>query len=285
MKLIRFLKSKTLWANLLVAIIGMALLFWGITTMLSSYTRHGENIQVPDLSRLSYEEAVRRLQSEELEFEILDSAEFNPDFPRGSILAQYPYAGSLVKEGRIIKLTLNPLKPRKIELPELIEKTKRRAIYDLQSKGFELGELEYIPYIGKDVVVDVKVNGSSVKSQDKFEKGTVVTLVLGQGLGGSLVRVPYLKRLTLAEAEEKLLGASLNKGSIRFDDEITDSAAALVYQQYPNPTQKPSINLGQQVDIWLTNDYTKLPLDSLEYLQYDLPDSLNHAATDTTQTL
>ncbi|MGB0175803.1 MAG: PASTA domain-containing protein [Owenweeksia sp.] len=285
MKLIRFIKSKTFWANLLVAVIGITLLFWGITAILSSYTRHGENIQVPDLSRLSYEEAVRRLETVELASEILDSAEFNPEFPRGSVLQQYPFAGSLVKEGRVIKLTLNPLKPRKIELPELIEKTKRRAIYDLQSKGFEIGELEYVPYIGKDVVVDVKIKGRSVKSKSKFEKGTVVTLVLGQGLGGSLINVPYLKRLTLREAEEKLLAASLNKGSVRFDDDITDSASALVYKQYPNPSLKPAINIGQQVDIWLTNDYTKLPVDSLESLEYEIHDSLNNAAADTDQDL
>ncbi len=277
MKLIRFFKSKTFWANVLVAIIALALLFWGLTAILNSYTRHGENIQVPDLSRLSYEEAVRRLQSEELEHEILDSAEFNPEFPRGSILGQYPYPGSLVKVGRVIKLTLNPLKPRKIDLPELIEKTKRRALYDLESKGFEIGELTYVPYIGKDVVVDVKVDGRSVKSKSKFEKGTRVNLVLGQGLGGSLIRVPYLKRLSLEEARTKLLEASLNLGSVRFDENIADSAAAIVYQQYPNPSRKPSINLGSQVDIWLSDDYTKLPMDSLEYLQYEIPDSLNNA--------
>lgn len=282
MKLIRFLKSKSFWANLLVAVVGIALLIWGVNASLRGYTHHGDNITVPDLSRLSYEEAVRRLESTELGYEILDSAEFNPEYPRGSILQQYPYPGSLVKERRVIKLTLNPLKPRKIELPELIEKTKRRAIYDLQSKGFEVGELEYIPYIGKDVVVDVKVNGRSVKAKARFEKGTVVQLVLGQGLGGSMVNVPYLKRLTLAEAEEKLLAASLNKGSVRFDESIQDTAAAVVYQQYPNPSHKPSVNIGQQIDIWLTDDYTKLPLDSLEYLQYEIPDSLRNDA-DTTQ--
>lgn len=281
MKLFKFFSSKTFLANFILAIIVIVLFFWGINAFLSSYTRHGENIQVPDLQHLSYNEATEILKNATLEYTILDSAEYDPSYPRGSIIAQYPTAGSLVKEGREIKLTINPLSPRKIELPELIEKTKRRAIYDLQSKGFEVGELEYVPYIGKDVVVNVKVNGHSVKAKDKFDKGTVVVLVLGQGLGNSLIKVPYLKWMTLPEAEEKLLSSSLNKGAIRFDEEVTDSATAIVYQQYPNPSREPAINIGQQVDLWLTNDYTKLPVDSLEYLNYETQDTLSHAEPDS----
>ena len=66
-------KSKSFWANLLVAVVGIALLIWGVNASLRGYTHHGDNIQVPDLSRLSYEEAVRRLESTELGYEILDA--------------------------------------------------------------------------------------------------------------------------------------------------------------------------------------------------------------------
>ncbi len=282
MKIIRFFKSKTFWANLIIAVILMALLSWGISAALDAYTRHGENIKVPELKRLSYTEAQKTLEELELVALILDSAEFNPDFPRGSVLGQYPEPGSLVKEGREIRLTLNPLKPRKIALPELIEKTKRRAVYDIQSKGLKVGELEYVPYIGKDVVVDVKVKDRSVKAGDKFDKGTVIDLVLGQGLGDTRIKVPYLRWLSLEEAEAKLLTYSLNLGAVTYDEEISDSATVLVYRQYPAPTLKPSINPGQQIDIWLTNDYTKIPNDSLLFLSNEIPDSLNASLPDTT---
>jgi len=275
MKIIRFFKSKTFWANLIVAIILIALMLWGTTSALDVYTRHGENIKVPELNRLSYTEAQETLEELELEAVILDSAEFDPNFPRGSVLNQYPDAGSLVKKGREIRLTLNPLKPRKIVLPILIEKTKRRAVYDIESKGFKVGDLEYVPYIGKDVVVDIKVNGKSVKAGDRFEKGTVITLVLGQGLGDSRIKVPYLRWLTKEEADNKLLTYSLNLGAVVYDEEVTDTLAALVYRQYPGPTFKPSISPGQQIDIWLTNDHTKIPNDSLQFLTNEIPDSLN----------
>lgn len=281
MKLIRFLKSKTFFANLAIAVLLLALMFWGFSSWLTSYTRYDENISVPELNRLSISEAMENLESAELIFSILDSAEYNPEYPRGSVLQQYPEAGAQVKKGRVIRLTINPVQPKKIELPDLIEKTKRRAIYDLQSKGFKVGELEYIPYIGKDVVVEVKIDGEVIKPKAKLDKGTTVNLVLGQGLGKALVKVPYLKRMTLEEAEARLLKSSLNKGAIMYDEDLKDTALAVVYDQYPSPTLNPALNIGQQVDIRLTDDYTKLPTDTLEHLQFELQDT-SYVPIDTT---
>lgn len=281
MKLFRFIASKTLWANVLIFIIVCALLFLGIKSWLSSYTRHGDNIVVPSLMRMDYNEAKDALGKRELIAEILDTSEFNPDFPRGSVINQYPEEGSTVKKGRAIRLTINPMKPRKIEIPMLIEKTKRRAIYDLESKGFKVGELSYVPYIGKDVVVDIKVDGKSVTEKDRFEKGTVVNLVLGQGIGDNRIAMPYLKYKTLEDAKATLLKASLNLGSIIYDEEVADSAAAVVYQQSPAPSLQPNVNQGAQVDLWLTEDYTKIPNDSLQFLHPEIADSLNNAAIPT----
>jgi beta-lactam-binding protein with PASTA domain len=273
MKLIRFFKSKTFWLNFILAVIAVSLIFFGLKTWLDSYTRHGENIAVPDLIRLSYEEATSQLTALGLEAEILDTAEFNPKMPRGSIVDQYPPAAALVKTGREIKLTVNPMKPRKIELPDLVEKTKRRAIYDLESKGFVVGDLEYVPYIGKDVVVDVKIKGISVNPKQRFDKGTVVTLVLGRGLGDTRIAMPYLKWMQLGEAKNRLMEMGLNIGSITYDPEVVDSTAALIYQQYPQPSLTPNINAGISVDLWLTEDYTKIPNDSLAYQTNAIPDS------------
>jgi len=274
MKLIRFLFSKTFWANVLVALVLGALLLWGISAALEAYTMHQENIQVPALDKMSITQAEQALAEKNLKYEVIDSSEFDPGFPRGSVVNQYPKAGGFVKEGRVIKLTVNPLQARKVAVPNLIEKTRRRAIYDLTSKGFKVGELQYVPYIGKDVVVDIKHNGKSVVSGAKFVKGTVIDLVLGQGLGNELIRSPYLRWLTAEEAENKLKSKSLNLGSTIWDEEITDTSLALVYRQYPEPSLEPAVKPGEAVDIWLTNDYTKIPNDSLLYQNPTATDSL-----------
>ena len=276
MKFFYFLVSKTLWVNVLIALILAAGLLWGLSNWLDDYTRHRQSLTVPELKTLALTEVEEQLETLHLDYSIIDSASYDPDYPRGAVVDQYPRAGSQVKEGREIKLTLNPRQPRKIPIANLQEKTKRRAIYDLESKGFKVGELQYIPYLGKDVVVRVKVNGEEVKSGDKFEKGTTVDLVLGEGLGENRIRSPYLHWLNREEARSKLNERSLNLGSLIYDEDIQDSSLALVYRQSPPPSRKPEIRPGSEVDIWLTEDYTKIKTDSLEY-QSRRRDSIQNA--------
>ncbi len=278
MKFFRFLASKTFWANVVLVALVCVGLFFALNWWLGRFTRHGDTIKVPNLLRLDYAEADQILKKNELKGVILDTAEFTTEFPRGSIIAQYPSRGSEVKTGREIRLTVNPMKARKIEMPQLIEKTKRRAIYDLESKGFEVGELTYVPYIGKDVVVDMKVDGLSVKEKTKWDKGTVVELVLGQGLGRQRIPMPYLRFLSLEEAKLLLQEKSLNLGSVMYENMDGDTASAVVLRQYPPPSREKSVNVGSEVDLWLTTDYTIIPNDSLDFL---VPDSLDNYLNDT----
>lgn len=279
MKLFRFLVSKTFFANLIIMALVAALLIWLLSYSLGRYTEHGSSITVPDLEGLALTEVETRLDKAALQFEIIDSAEYNPSYSRGAVISQYPEAGNEVKTGRVLKLTINPFFPRKVEVPDLIEKTKRRAIYDLESKGFKVGELQYVPYIGKDVVIDMKIDERSLMPGTKLKKGTTIDLVLGMGLSDELVLAPYLRWKSLEEAVEYLKLRSFNLGSIIYDDEITDTAAALVFRQNPAPSLEPSIRMGREIDLWLTNDYTKIVNDSLEFQNPAPLDSLSNDST------
>jgi len=274
MKFISFLKSKTFFANLVLASLLIAGLLFGLNYFLDSYSRHGENIKVTNLNALALSEVDKILSEKGLFYEVIDSSEYDPLFPRGSVMGQYPEAGASVKVGRSIRITINPFNPRKIEMPMLVEKTKRRAIYDLESQGFVVGNLIYVPYIGKDVVIEVKIGDRSVMPGEKLNKGTIIDLVLGQGLSDELIPSPYLRWKTLEEAREDLLARSLNLGSIIYDEVINDTAAALVYRQSPPPSLNPSIQMGREIDLWLTNDYTKITNDSLEFRLQTPPDSI-----------
>lgn len=279
MKLFRFLISKTFFVNLiLIAIVGAALI-WGLDYSLDRYTQHGITVKVPNLQGLALTEVETKLKSSQLKFAIIDSAEYDPSYARGAVISQYPEAGNQVKTGRELKLTINPFYPRKVALPDLIERTKRRAIYDLESKGFQVGELQYVPYIGKDVVIDVKIEERSLMPGTKLKKGTTIDLVLGMGLSDELVRSPYLRWKSLEEVRDYLRDRSFNLGSIIYDEEITDTAAALVYRQNPAPSVEPSIRMGRAIDLWLTNDYTKIANDSLEFQNIASPDSLLNDST------
>jgi hypothetical protein len=111
------------------------------------------------------EETKETLDPLGLTFEVLDSSEFYPNLPPMSVISFYPNTGHKVKKGRTINISLNPSGPRMIKIPDVIEKSRRRAIYDLESKGFRLGKLSYVPYIGKDMVVGMQVNDLLVTNE------------------------------------------------------------------------------------------------------------------------
>lgn len=261
-------------ANAVLALLFVAAVVGSTNLLLRACTHHGEQISVPDLSGLSLNEAEILLGDAELAFRVIDSAEFNPDIPLGAVIEQYPAGGSLVKEGRQILLTINPFTVHKIELPNIIDKTLRRAIYDLESKGFVVGVSIYKPDLARDAILGMQVQNVDVKPGDKFVRGTVVDLIVGTGIGDERIAVPYLRWLTAEDAKIKLRELSLNIGLVLYDEEVTDTLTALVYKQTPGPTMHPMLPLGTTIDLWLTNDYTKIPNDSLAFKQPVLnPDS------------
>ncbi len=284
-KILAFISSKTFFANLALSGVLAVIIFFGLKAWLNATTHHGEKLTVPELYGVTLEEASSILADQELEFKVIDSAEFNPKMPLGAVLEQYPKAGDAVKSERQILLTINPFTVRKIEVPNIIDKTLRRAVYDLQSKGFEVGELIYKPDIAKDVILALKRGEEDVAPGDKFIKGTVIDLIVGSGLGNERIPVPYLKWLSLEKAEKKLLSNSLNLGLVLFDEEVEDSTTAVVYRQSPNPSHEPRLRLGTTVDIWLTNDSTKVPNDSLafQYPNMDVDSIRAYFEADTTE--
>lgn len=245
----------------------MTLLYFILRWSLDKVTRHDMSIEVPDLSGLHIDDAETVLKEVGLEMEILDSSEFNNAYEGHQVWIQYPMALSKVKIGRPIQLTINPVREPLIALPNLIEKTRRRAIFDLKSKGFLVGDLSYVPYIGKDVVVKVLLKKEETQVGKLYPKGTKFDLVLGGGLSQEKVKVPYLARLSMTEAYELLLANSLNLGLTIWElpEEPTaeDSASARVFKQEPKSDYEYGVRMGSDIDIWLTSDSTKWPSDTL----------------------
>ena len=262
-KFFRFLVSKTFVVNVILAILGGILFLWIINLWLDSYTRYGEEIVVPNLSDIRIDEAAEMLLQQELDFKVIDSAEFNDLYPPLAVIEQYPEADSRVKSGRVIMLTINPKRQRKIELPNIKDKTIRRALHDLESRGLEVGELIYVPDIARDVVIGIQLEGEEIEAGTRLEKGTILDLIVGRGLSQEKIHVPYLKFMNLEEAQNKIKLSSLNLGIVIYDETVEDSANAIVFKQYPRATLNPAIRMGSSIDLWLTSDSTKIENDSL----------------------
>ena len=160
-------------------------MFFLLSRFLSFRTNHNQKIIVPDLAKLSLEEADKKLKDADLAFIVIDSASFNAEYPPKSVLEQDPEAGDFVKEGRKIYLTLNASNYRKVAIPDVLGKTKRQVVTHLTSIGFRIGNSTYIPDIGRDVVRRLKFNGKELSTGDMVAKNSVIDFVLGDGKLGN----------------------------------------------------------------------------------------------------
>jgi beta-lactam-binding protein with PASTA domain len=181
MSFFRFIKSKSFFIQVGIAIVAAFLFIFLLKWWLGVTTHHDQKIEVPDLNKMSLTDVEAKLKALDLDFIVIDSASFNPNYPKQSVIEQFPEAGDFVKEKRKIYLTLNPSKYRDIKIPDLNGRTKRQAMSQLQSIGFTIGEFSYIPDIGKDVVRGLKHKGRDLKPGEKLPKNSVIDLVLGDG--------------------------------------------------------------------------------------------------------
>lgn len=187
MSVIQFIKSKTFLKQLILALVAFLIFAVAVVQWLKFSTNHNQKIEVPNLEKMSLNEAEIVLQNIDLNLEVIDSASFNPEYPAKSVIEQSPEAGQFVKENRKIYLTLNPSRYPNIEMPDLYGKTKRQALSQLLAIGFRVDtSAVYVKDIAKDVVRGLLLNGNLIKTGDKIPKNSMIKLKLGDGNEGEL---------------------------------------------------------------------------------------------------
>lgn len=148
---------------------------------LKGTTNHGEFVEVPDFSKMSVMEMRKAVEEAGLRYQVLDSSDFNPEYPRFSILDQNPPAGNKVKANRKIYFTVNPSGYKKVTVPDIIQVTQRNAASMLRAVGLEVERVTYIDELGKDMVYRMKHKGKYIKPGDRLPKTSQVELICGNG--------------------------------------------------------------------------------------------------------
>tara|TARA_Y100000815_G_scaffold215244_1_gene200330 strand:+ start:2163 stop:2741 length:579 start_codon:yes stop_codon:yes gene_type:complete len=182
MGLIRFIFSKAFVKQLLLALLVLIILVFVILFWLKSSTNHDQRISVPDLSKMTLNLVKQQLDDADLNYVVIDSSNYNPDYPKYSVIEQTPGPGKFVKEDRKIYLVLNPSGYRKIEVPNIVGRTRRQAEPTLVALGFKVGKIDYRDYIAKDEVLEMRYKGQTIKAGERLQKTAVIDLVLGNGL-------------------------------------------------------------------------------------------------------
>lgn len=181
MSIVKFLTSKVFFKQLALAIVAIVVLSFLILKWLNITTNHGEFVTVPDLKGKSLETVEIELNDNDLRMEIQDSANYNPNYPKYSVIEQNPIAGAQVKENRKIYLILNPSGYRKVEVPNVLKRTFRQARPQLEALEFKIGEITYIDNIGKDVVLGLKHKGKTLEPGTMLPLTSKIDVVLGNG--------------------------------------------------------------------------------------------------------
>ena len=181
MSIIKFLTSKTFFKQLLLAVVAIIVLCFIMLKWLNITTNHGDFVIVPNLKGKSIETVKIELRDNDLDFKLQDSANYNPDYPKYSVIDQDPKSGAKVKEGRKIYITVNPSDYRKIAVPDLRERTFRQAKPTLEALGFKVGKVSYIDNIAKDLVLKMTFKGEELRPGDKLPKTSSIDFVLGNG--------------------------------------------------------------------------------------------------------
>jgi len=167
----------TILAMMLISILGYLFVFF---VFLPSYTEHGESVLVPDVSKIPYKEAEKKLEDAGFRIETRDSV-YMPDLPPLTVIKQYPSPLTSVKPDRTILLTLNKIVPPTVKLPALLDMSVYQAKSQLESHKLMLKDIKKIPDIARNMVLKVMVKGKEIKEGTELPQGTGVTLVVGEG--------------------------------------------------------------------------------------------------------
>ena len=248
--------------NLLAALVVVVLLIVGAIIFLNVVTKHNQELIVPDLSNLTVEEARAVAEQEQMRIDVTDSV-FVRRMKRGAVYRQNPVPGSKVKSGRRIALTINAVNAKEITMPNLVGYSTRQAKVELLSRGLVLGKLIYVQDMATNNVLRQLHGNREIEPGVMVESGTVIDLVVGLNSLDNVTYVPYLAGLRNLSAVEAIHDHSLNIGSMTFDETVKDyddSLNAVVYRQVPEACDTISVNMGDNVDLFLTLDHSRVPV-------------------------
>lgn len=253
-------KDRWILKNLVAAAIYLVVLL-GITTVwLNLITNHGKTVKAPDFTNLTVPEARKIASQANVQVKVVDSV-FVRRLAGGVVYRQQPKAGSTVKKGRSIFLTINSIVPRKVVMPNLYGYSVTEARAELQNRGLNLGKLSYVKDIATNTVLAQSCEGREAKAGALVVSGSSIDLKVGVSSEDNSTTVPRLIGMKYVRAIDALHDRYLNAGRVRFDENIrtyADSMNAVVYKQDALGEKK---SLGTAVNIYLTLDQGKLPAE------------------------
>lgn len=247
----KFITGRPLWANILLGIGILIVLFFIFFQSLSFITRHDKSLAVPSVTGKSFEEAKKVLEAQGFEVEIQDTV-YVDTAALLSVVKQFPNADSKVKMNRTVYLIINRNAAPDIDMPNLVGMSFRSAQITLQQQKLKIEDTIYRPDITA-AVLEQQYKGQPIKPGTKIQMGSGITLIIGRGTGTEELDVPDLVGLTLGEARVIIESSGFNNGTVQ-PAGSTDPNLFVYRQSVPRLTSSGNVNRlrqGQVIDLWV----------------------------------
>lgn len=154
-------------------------ILWLAMCFLDVWTHHGEEVIVPEIKSMSYDEASKLLQKHGLEIEISDSI-YDTSIEPGTIIESWPKAESKIKSGRKVYVTITSFSPRMVTISgPVVGVSSRQAISYLNAMGINGIKIKNVPSEFTDLVEDAYYNNKRIGVGTMLPVDAVVTLEVG----------------------------------------------------------------------------------------------------------
>ncbi|MFZ1675886.1 MAG: PASTA domain-containing protein [Saprospiraceae bacterium] len=237
-----YLRTKDFKYTITAVLLFLGIFLLSVFLWLRIYTHHGQELDLPDYTGFQYEDAVKDAMRKKFRMSISDSLHILGK-PGGQILKQNPAPHSLVKQKRMIYVTITKRSPDKIlsgRLPEMYGKNfqrKKRELdehFQIKSKVIEKrydpaeeGQILEVQYRGQ-TIMDSKGRNNDVQ----IEKGDALDFIISEKSGG-LIDIPNLLCKTYDEAQFLLENLGLTVGEVLKEGDVSDLSSAYIIAQDP----------------------------------------------------
>ena len=246
-----------------LSVVGYFSFDWAMSALVHSR----KEVAVPDVSKKPVAVALDSLANAKLAMRKAGE-EYQPDLPSGSVIRQLPPAGTIVREGKVVRVWVSQ-GSETIEVPDLSAVTLHNAELLIRQAHLAVG--------AKDTAYSLTVNKGSIISQEPApktlaQKGAAVNLVVSGGIPPSTVRLmPDFRHKKIVDVNRWASDADMNFRIEEDADSLFPNGT--IVKQIPPPDSEvaPDAEIIITVSSRPQNDNEKL-----YRVHYELPQGKNY---------
>jgi len=182
MNIKKFYKDYTVFSTLVIMLIVSVLIVLIVSGLTKFITLHGQEYELPDFTGMDAEQIEMFKNDENIHHYrlVINDSVFVPDKKGGIVLSQDPAAGSKVKKGRKIYLSIVAMSMPNVEMPNLVDLSLRQAENMLQSNDLQLGQVIYKASKYPNAVLEQRYKGRVIEAGTSVPYLSKITLIVGK---------------------------------------------------------------------------------------------------------